>query len=64
MSAIDAHERFRDALSHYYKTERDRSERCLSDIINLLGSCNPEHQQVEAICERLTIHYSRSDETR
>lgn len=43
----------------YYKIERDRTEKCLADIIDILANSEEEHVQVRQICERLTAHYNR-----
>lgn len=56
---LDAHDEFRMALGQYYKVERDRSEKCLADIITILANPSVEHEQIEAICKRLTEHYQR-----
>lgn len=56
---LDAHDEFRLALGVYYKTERDRSEACLTEIINILSNSDSEEQQIEKIFGRLTDHYAR-----
>lgn len=58
-NSLDAHDQFRMAMGIYYKTERDRSEACLAEIINILGSSETEVQQVQKILDRLTEHYTR-----
>lgn len=55
---LDAHDTLRLALGQYYKSERDRTERCLGDIIDILANAEPEHQQVVRVLGRLTDHYS------
>jgi len=57
--SLDAHDQFRMALGIYYKKERDRTEECLGQIVNILGSSDVESKQVEQILQALTDHYAR-----
>lgn len=57
---LDAHDKFQAAMGRYYKAERDRTELCLSDIIEILRTSEVEHKQVASILARLTDHYART----
>lgn len=57
--ALTPHDEFRMALGHYYKVERDRSEKCIADLIDILANADDNEAQLRAILERLTSHYSR-----
>ena len=61
--ALDAHDAFRMALGHYHKVERARAEKCLADIIDILGNDQAEIEQVKDIIDRIWSHYSRADAT-
>lgn len=51
---------FKATLARYYKAERDRSEACMGDIVDILkDETAPEAEQVEKILERLVAHYNR-----
>lgn len=52
----EAHAAFKDAIARHYKSERDRAEECLGDIIKILDQ---EGDQVEQILNRLIRHYGR-----
>lgn len=52
---------FRAVLAGYYRSELTRAEKCLGDIIDMLGAQEvSETEQIEAVLTRLTQHYSRS----
>lgn len=54
---------FQRAMKAHYKTERDRSEQCLSDIILILDQRGrPEAAVIDDILKRLIEHYQRDDE--
>lgn len=54
---------FKSVLANYYKNERDRTERCLVDIINILSDeAMPEPVQIENILARLSGRYARTDQ--
>lgn len=57
--ALTPHDEFRMMLGNYYKVERDRSEKCLGDIVNILDNAENEETQLRAILDRLTSHYAR-----
>lgn len=59
-NTLDARDRFRMALGHYYKIERDRTERCLADIVEILGDAREESAQVQSVLDRLIAHYART----
>ena len=53
-------DKVRAAFSKYYETERNRSEACLGDIINILSRGDMDDaEQVANIVNRLIKHYSR-----
>ena len=55
-----AHLVFREALSRHYKAERDRTEGCLGDIINILQNRTAQPGElVDDILMRLIKHYER-----
>lgn len=45
-------------MSGYYRGERDRAERCLSDILDVIVD-ETESQPAEKVRELLIKHYSR-----
>lgn len=52
--------RFKNAFIRHYKNERERSESCISDIIDILGDRdNTEAQNIAAILDRIVVHYDR-----
>jgi hypothetical protein len=54
-----AHLVFREAMCRHYKAERERSEACLGDIINILQNRTAQHSDViDDILLRLTKHYA------
>lgn len=53
----DARFAFKEALARHYKSERDRAEECLGDIIKILDQ---EGDQIEQILSRLVRHYERA----
>lgn len=50
---------FRSVMFRYYKTERDRAEKCLSDIIDLVNSGETSAHIVDEIEGRIMAHYER-----
>lgn len=61
MSVRANREQFLDVLSHYYKTERDRAEKCMTDLISILSNeTNTSDDQINEILDRLVAHYSRA----
>ena len=52
---------FREALSRHYKAERERSEACLADIVEILKhQTRPHSETIDAILLRLIHHYERT----
>lgn len=50
------------AFAKYYKTERDRSEACLDDIIKIMQVPDiGESEQLNQILCRMIRHYNRED---
>jgi hypothetical protein len=52
-------EKFQAAMLEYHKCEHARAERCLGDIIEILGTQKPEDEQVVQVLDRLIEHYKR-----
>jgi hypothetical protein len=49
------------AFCNHYRAERDRSEKCIGDIIDILQERDTSaDEQTNAILERIITHYSRS----
>jgi len=53
----DEYARFYKALADYYHVDRDRAEKCLSDIVDIMSNSEPDW--VKSILERLREHYTR-----
>lgn len=51
---------FRSMMFKYYKAEKDRADKCLSDIIDLLNSGDPKPEILDEIEGRIMQHYARS----
>lgn len=50
----------KNAFIRHYRAERDRSEACIGDIIDALGDRdNTPEQTVQAILDRIIMHYDR-----
>jgi predicted DNA-binding ArsR family transcriptional regulator len=49
------------AFAAYYKTERDRSEKALADILDILCSAEKPDNQVQEVLGKLERHWSRSE---
>jgi hypothetical protein len=60
VDAIEARGMIRTAFSNHYRAERDRSEKCIGDIIDILQERDSSDEQTVAILERIIVHYSRS----
>jgi hypothetical protein len=61
VDAVEARGRIRAAFSNHYRAERDRSEKCIGDIIDILQERDSSaDEQTDAILERIIVHYSRS----
>jgi hypothetical protein len=50
----------KDAFSRHYKAERDRSEKCLGNIIEIMVGNEADHDKLKAIAKAMVEHYSRS----
>jgi UDP-2,3-diacylglucosamine pyrophosphatase LpxH len=61
VDAVEARIMFKSAFINHYKNERERSESCIGDIIDILQTrdTSSDDQTVE-ILERIIRHYSRS----
>lgn len=50
---------FQACMKRHFQAERDRSEKALGDIIEILHRPVGEDEQIEAIVNRLISHYDR-----
>lgn len=55
----ETHVAFHAAMKRHYQGERDRSEKCLGDIIEILQKQLGEDEQIDEIVNRLISHYDR-----
>lgn len=61
-TAEDSRQVFKAVLAQYYHDERNRTERCLGDIVDILTKPDTsDSEQVRMIVERLCEHYTRSN---
>jgi hypothetical protein len=51
---------FRSLMFRYYKKEKDRADKCLSDIIDMLNSGDEPRDTLDEIEGRIMHHYDRS----
>lgn len=61
MTTTNKHAEFQRIMKDHYAAERNRSEACLGDILNII--CDEDMtiaDQVEKITGRLVQHYSRA----
>lgn len=56
---MDRLEDLQRKFAAHYKSERDRSEACLLDIVEILNNEKLEGEQIEAILDRMVKHYER-----
>ena len=56
---MSTHEQFQAALAKYYKSQRDRTEKCLSDIVDIVASRDHSAIIVDQIIDRLVAHYEQ-----
>lgn len=52
----------RAAFAAYYKAERDRCEKTLVDIVDIMCKPGTDEAQIDAIMERLERHWGRYGE--
>lgn len=51
---------FKNAFLRHSRKERDRSEACIGDIIDILGDRdNTDAQTISGIVDRIITHYDR-----
>lgn len=61
VDAVEARNVIRRAFSNHYQAERDRSEKCIGDICDILQERDSSSdEQTVAILDRIIKHYSRS----
>lgn len=59
--ALERRAAFKAAWIRYYRAERDRSERCIGEIMDILEDrANADNQTIDAILDRIIKHYDRS----
>lgn len=59
--AVERRAAFKSAWINYYRNERDRSEACLRDIMEVLEvRDSSDADNIDAIFGRLIKHYARS----
>lgn len=60
VDATEARTSIRAAFCNHYRAERDRSEKCIGEIIDILQERDTtSDEQTVAILERIIQHYSR-----
>jgi hypothetical protein len=51
---------FKNVFIRHHRKERERSESCIGDIIDILGDRdNTDAQTIQAIIDRIISHYDR-----
>jgi hypothetical protein len=59
--AIERRSVFKSVFANYYKAERDRSESCIRDIMDVLeDKDSSDSETIEAILSRIIQHYKRT----
>ena len=62
LETLVAHDRYKvkEAFAAHYKAERDRSEKCLGEILVIICGAADDASKLIAVAEAMTRHYSRS----
>jgi hypothetical protein len=58
MASTDPHAEFQSAMARYYKANRDRTEKCLADITDILSEKTTPGDRENKILDRMIEHYS------
>lgn len=51
---------FRTLMFRYYKTERDRADKCMSDIVDIVNSGETPGMTLDEIEGRIMAYYDRT----
>lgn len=50
----------KEAFAKHYKAERDRSEKCLGEILAIISGAASDRDKLKSVAQAMIDHYSRS----